>query len=104
MADLVQVAVSPAWRTLAALGLEALVGYPDALHRRLPHPVTWLGAALDRLERGLNQPRFNASVSSASARFATRMGTFSSRPRAVARLTSLWARRTVKSAGSSRRT
>jgi adenosylcobinamide-phosphate synthase len=58
MSLLLQAAVSPAWRTLAALGFEALVGYPDALHRRLPHPVTWLGAALDRLDRGLNRPRF----------------------------------------------
>lgn len=59
MTELVQAAVSPAWRTLAALALEALAGYSDALHRRLPHPVTWVGAALDRLERGLNRPRFS---------------------------------------------
>lgn len=59
MNDVVQVAWEPAWRTLAALGLEAVVGYPDALHRRLPHPVAWIGAALDRLERRFNQPRFS---------------------------------------------
>ena len=59
MVDLVQAAWTPAWRTLAALGFEAAVGYPDALHRRLPHPVAWLGAALDRLERQFNQARFS---------------------------------------------
>ncbi len=59
MPELVQLMNSPAWRTLAALGIEALVGYPEALHRRLPHPVTWLGAALNRLEGAYNQPRFS---------------------------------------------
>lgn len=58
MADLVQIAWAPPWRTLAALALEAAVGYPAALHRRAPHPVTWIGAALDRLDRRFNQPRF----------------------------------------------
>lgn len=57
MVDLGQIAWEPAWRTLAALGLEAAVGYPDGLHRRLPHPVTWIGAGVDRLERRFNRPR-----------------------------------------------
>jgi adenosylcobinamide-phosphate synthase len=39
-----------------ALGLEAGFGYPDALHRRLPHPVTWAGWAIDRLELTWNRP------------------------------------------------
>jgi len=47
---------SPPWRALGALGLEAVVGYPTALHRRLPHPVTWVGAAIDQLERAFNRP------------------------------------------------
>ncbi len=41
---------------LAALATEALVGYPDRLHRRLPHPVTGLGAMIDTGERLLNRP------------------------------------------------
>jgi adenosylcobinamide-phosphate synthase len=45
----------PAW-VLAALVLEALVGYPAWLHRRLPHPVVAVGVAIDRLERRLNRP------------------------------------------------
>jgi adenosylcobinamide-phosphate synthase len=45
---------TPPWRAAAALAAEALVGYPQALHRRIPHPVTWAGAAISGLERGLN--------------------------------------------------
>jgi adenosylcobinamide-phosphate synthase len=41
---------------LAALGFEALVGYPAWLHRRLPHPVVAVGAAIDGLERRWNRP------------------------------------------------
>lgn len=40
---------------LAALVTEALVGYPDRLHRRLPHPVVGLGAMIDAGERRLNR-------------------------------------------------
>ncbi|WP_374532664.1 adenosylcobinamide-phosphate synthase CbiB [Phenylobacterium sp.] len=38
------------WIVLAAAGLEGAVGYPARLHRRLPHPVAWIGAGLRRLE------------------------------------------------------
>ncbi|CAN5311181.1 adenosylcobinamide-phosphate synthase CbiB [soil metagenome] len=41
---------------LAALAAEAAVGYPDRLHRRLPHPVVGLGALIDGAERLLNRP------------------------------------------------
>lgn len=43
---------------LAAAGVEAAIGYPDALHRRIPHPVAWIGALIALLERMLNQPVF----------------------------------------------
>ncbi len=39
---------------LLALGIEATTGYPDALYRAVGHPVTWMGAALSRLETHLN--------------------------------------------------
>lgn len=42
--------------TLAALLLEAAVGYPDALHRSLPHPVVGFGRAIDALDRRWNRP------------------------------------------------
>jgi adenosylcobinamide-phosphate synthase len=41
--------------TLAALAVEAVVGYPDRLHRRLPHPVVGLGALISEGERRLNR-------------------------------------------------
>ncbi|GAA0468576.1 adenosylcobinamide-phosphate synthase CbiB [Parasphingorhabdus litoris] len=39
---------------LVVLMLEALVGYPDALHRRIPHPVTWIGRLIDELDHRWN--------------------------------------------------
>jgi adenosylcobinamide-phosphate synthase len=46
------------WRALAALVVEAAVGYPDWLHRVLPHPVVWVGRAISGLEGRWNQPGF----------------------------------------------
>jgi adenosylcobinamide-phosphate synthase len=43
---------------LAAAMLEAVIGYPDALHRRIPHPVAWIGALISSLERMWNQAAF----------------------------------------------
>ena len=40
--------------TLAAMAVERVFGYPDALYRRVGHPVTWMGALLRRLEGQLN--------------------------------------------------
>jgi adenosylcobinamide-phosphate synthase len=40
---------------LAALIIEALVGYPGSLYRAIGHPVTWAGAWLSLIERALNQ-------------------------------------------------
>ncbi|HKX23075.1 MAG TPA: cobalamin biosynthesis protein, partial [Rhizorhapis sp.] len=39
---------------LAALLIEAAIGYPNALHRRLPHPVVWAGTLISALERRWN--------------------------------------------------
>lgn len=46
-----------------ALLVEAAVGYPQALYARIGHPVTWIGALIGRLDRGLNRE---------TASFATR--------------------------------
>jgi len=40
---------------LLALMVEAMVGYPDALHRRIPHPVVWVGHLISRLDRAWNK-------------------------------------------------
>jgi adenosylcobinamide-phosphate synthase len=39
---------------LLALAIEADVGYPDALFRKIGHPATWLGALIAALDRRLN--------------------------------------------------
>jgi adenosylcobinamide-phosphate synthase len=41
--------------TLLALAIEAAVGYPEALFRRIGHPATWIGALIDALDRRLNR-------------------------------------------------
>jgi len=50
------------WIVLTAAALEALIGYPDALHRRIPHPVVWIGALISRLELMLNQAVFGEAL------------------------------------------
>jgi adenosylcobinamide-phosphate synthase len=47
---------------LAAAALEAAVGYPEALHRRVPHPVAWIGALISALEQMLNQAAFGEAL------------------------------------------
>ncbi len=41
---------------LGALALEAMIGYPDWLHRRIPHPVALIAAAITALEGRWNHP------------------------------------------------
>ena len=41
---------------LGAAFVEGLVGYPDRLHKSLPHPVVWLGAGIAWCERRWNDP------------------------------------------------
>lgn len=38
----------------AALLIERLVGYPDALYARIRHPVVWMGGLIGVLDRSLN--------------------------------------------------
>ncbi len=39
-----------------ALAIDAAVGYPDAVFRRIGHPVTWIGALISWLDATLNRP------------------------------------------------
>lgn len=43
-----------------AMVLEALLGYPAALVRRMGHPVIWIGRLIVILDHGLNRPGFSA--------------------------------------------
>jgi adenosylcobinamide-phosphate synthase len=47
---------------LLALVIEAALGYPKPLLRTVGHPVTWIGAVIDMLERKLNRPTASARV------------------------------------------
>lgn len=47
---------------LMALAIEAVAGYPQPLYRRIGHPVTWIGALIAALERGLNRPEWTFNV------------------------------------------
>ncbi len=47
------------WIVLVCLALEAAVGYPPALHARIPHPVVWIGEAVDGLEARWNVARYS---------------------------------------------
>ncbi|WP_371418041.1 MULTISPECIES: adenosylcobinamide-phosphate synthase CbiB [unclassified Acidisoma] len=51
--------------TLGAVALEAALGYPDTLFRRIRHPVSWVGALIARLDTSVNDP----VVSDARRRF-----------------------------------
>ncbi len=44
------------WLTVLSLLLEAGFGYPTRLFQWVGHPVTWIGAAIDRAERRWNRP------------------------------------------------
>jgi adenosylcobinamide-phosphate synthase len=48
--------------TLLALLFEIMVGYPDRLLRLIGHPVTWMGALIGALDRGLNRDKAAASA------------------------------------------
>ncbi|WP_444465002.1 adenosylcobinamide-phosphate synthase CbiB [Rhodobacter capsulatus] len=37
-----------------ALVIDLALGWPDALYKRIGHPVTWIGALIARLEKGWN--------------------------------------------------
>src|SRR5512132_417853 len=52
---------SPAIATAAFL-LELIFGYPDWLYRRVGHPVGWVAALLNVLERTLNRPDWSFAL------------------------------------------
>jgi adenosylcobinamide-phosphate synthase len=55
-------ALAHLWMLAAALALDAALGDPDAVWRRVPHPAVLLGRLVDGLDRGMNQPRFKPGV------------------------------------------
>ena len=53
---------SPLLLALAALVLEAAIGYPQALYRVIGHPVTWIGWLIAALERWLNREKWSGNM------------------------------------------
>jgi adenosylcobinamide-phosphate synthase len=51
---------------LVALVLDALIGDPDAVWRRIPHPVAWMGALIARLDKAWNRSDATAARRKAS--------------------------------------
>ncbi|HLW92402.1 MAG TPA: adenosylcobinamide-phosphate synthase CbiB [Roseiarcus sp.] len=47
---------------LAALAIEALFGYPQALFQRIGHPVTWIGALISATDAWFNSDRLSPSL------------------------------------------
>lgn len=50
------------WMLAAALLLDAIAGDPDAVWRRIPHPVAILGALVGHLDRLLNRDAWSAQT------------------------------------------
>jgi adenosylcobinamide-phosphate synthase len=53
-----------------ALPIEAALGYPDALYRRIGHPVTWIGALIAVADRRLNAEAVSFNVRRAAGLLA----------------------------------
>lgn len=40
---------------LVAMAVDCVMGWPDAIYRRIGHPVTWIGALIRRLDTAMNR-------------------------------------------------
>lgn len=47
---------------LIALAIDAAIGWPEPIYRRIGHPVTWIGGLIARLDRALNRPALSNST------------------------------------------
>ena len=45
-----------------AMGIDAAIGWPDALYRRIGHPVTWMARGITALDTALNHAGLGARV------------------------------------------
>jgi adenosylcobinamide-phosphate synthase len=50
------------WLLALALAVDAVVGDPDFIWKRVPHPVAWVGALIAPLDRALNRPQWSATA------------------------------------------
>ena len=54
---------------LLALAFDAILGWPQAVHARIGHPVTWIGAMIAAMDR-----RFNREADSDATRRGAGLG------------------------------
>jgi adenosylcobinamide-phosphate synthase len=54
-----------------AIAFDALIGDPDLLWRRVPHPVALMGSAINLLDRALNREQWSAAQRKAAGCLAT---------------------------------
>src|SRR3954463_2696019 len=54
---------------LASL-IDAAFGYPQRLYKAIAHPVAWIGALVELLDRKLNRPEWTKPVRRATGVFA----------------------------------
>jgi adenosylcobinamide-phosphate synthase len=47
---------------IIALGIEAVLAYPEAAFRAIGHPVSWIGALIAALDSALNRPDYSSAV------------------------------------------
>ena len=50
------------WIVLAAALIEGVTGYPERLHARLPHPVSWIAWEFRTLDRNLNRRHWGGFI------------------------------------------
>ena len=74
-------AMSGAAAMLVALALDALVGWPDWLYRRIGHPVTWIGGLIGLLDTALNRAAWSGAGAPRRRRRRGAGGHRGSRPR-----------------------
>src|SRR5262245_15032950 len=95
-----RMAAAPPRYRLSAGGSSFRISFTFASSTLKVRPARSSSNSIDTRESRSPQPRLSASVISMSVSSQSRMGTPNSRPTAVARLTSLWARRSAKDGGS----
>lgn len=54
-----------------ALAVDAVLGWPEQLFRRVGHPVTWLGRLIDRMDAACNRSSHPPALRRAAGAIAT---------------------------------
>ncbi|MEM7619259.1 MAG: adenosylcobinamide-phosphate synthase CbiB [Pseudomonadota bacterium] len=63
------------WIILAALMIEVIISWPKALHKRISHPVVWIGSLITLCEKKLNKGSSKQRLRSGGLTVAIVLGT-----------------------------